>query len=409
MAIGVQGGPLGITFQRHFAEFLRDPMLEVLTGTPTEVTFSDGDFEYTFHGSGLAADLDTNIFGGTADAVVVEKDGGFFFDFTFPVAPNLQDLHDTANEQTGPSDPAIDAGFFRLLMPDDSPFPDYFYSGHPGRDIAEGFGGNDRFDLGDGPDRVFLTPGRDSIDGGAGRDWIDGRFLDGPLSVDLVRQRATYDNTNSFVTEVENVNGTSGNDILLGSNGRNTIRGMGGDDVINGLGGRDSISGGAGSDEIKGGRGGDTIFGDGGSDDISGGAGNDELFGDSGQDLITGGTGDDKIKGGAHSDMLWGGSGKDKIDGGSGRDDIDGGAGNDRLTGGRGNDTFIFHDQDGAINGTDRITDFNESQDKIKIIGGSAGGVEVTTDSGNTVIDYDHGKIILLGVELQESDINFIF
>lgn len=59
------------------------------------------------------------------------------------------------------------------------------------------------------------------------------------------------------------------------------------------------------------------------------------------------------INGEAGNDTLWGSNGNDTIDGGAGNDSLFGGAGSDTLTGGTGSDTFQFT----ATSGSDVITD----------------------------------------------------
>src|SRR2546428_4087755 len=73
------------------------------------------------------------------------------------------------------------------------------------------------------------------------------------------------------------INGTEGNDSIVGTADA---------DVINGLGGNDNIQAGDGSDTVIGGAGNDTISGNGGVDWVEGGAGNDEVRGGPGQDSI---------------------------------------------------------------------------------------------------------------------------
>ena len=96
---------------------------------------------------------------------------------------------------------------------------------------------------------------------------------------------------------------TSGNDVILGTDGNDRIDAGKGNDTVCGLGGRDVIKGG------------------------------------SGRDWIDGGEGRDVLKGGRGKDVLLGGSGKDTLKGGAGRDLLDGGDGNDRCLGGPGRDT----------------------------------------------------------------------
>jgi Ca2+-binding RTX toxin-like protein len=107
---------------------------------------------------------------------------------------------------------------------------------------------------------------------------------------------------------------------------------------------------------------GDDVIGTSAGDDIIyGGSGHDRIDARKGDDSVFGGSGADVIFGGGHKDDLHGGSGADTIDGGADRDVISGGRGNDVLTGGAGADFFVFHTGDGV----DRITDFQQGQDKI--------------------------------------------
>jgi hypothetical protein len=87
--------------------------------------------------------------------------------------------------------------------------------------------------------------------------------------------------------------GTTGNDVISGTNGRDVIMGLAGADTIKGLGGDDVICGGDGPDTID------------------GGAGNDVIDGGASPDDLNGGTGDDFLDGGLHNDSLRGDSGTD--------------------------------------------------------------------------------------------------
>jgi serralysin len=55
----------------------------------------------------------------------------------------------------------------------------------------------------------------------------------------------------AYNTIIENANGGSARDYLVGNHVANVLRGNGGNDVINGLGGNDSLWGGAGADEFR--------------------------------------------------------------------------------------------------------------------------------------------------------------
>ena len=87
--------------------------------------------------------------------------------------------------------------------------------------------------------------------------------------------------------------GTSGDDVLRGTDGPDVIVGLGGDDTIWGLGGDDVICGDLGDDRIDGGGGSDSILGDTGESFLLGQGGGLNVPG--GDDTLFGGAGDDGI------------------------------------------------------------------------------------------------------------------
>ncbi len=105
-----------------------------------------------------------------------------------------------------------------------------------------------------------------------------------------------------YGSEVKKLRGTSGSDVIVGSNEKDIIRGSGGNDTICALDGDDEIHGGAGSD---------TLFG---------GEGNDTLHGGKGHDLLKGNHGDDTLNGNAGHDELYGSKGTDTANGHGGSD-----------------------------------------------------------------------------------------
>jgi Ca2+-binding RTX toxin-like protein len=127
-------------------------------------------------------------------------------------------------------------------------------------------------------------------------------------------------------------NGTKGNDVIAGTEGRDTINGNGGIDTICGKDGNDTINGGADDDTIYGGDGDDSISGGAGRDPLYGGAGNDSISGGDDIDYGFGGDGNDLIKGDKGSDALYGEGDNDTIDGGLGIDYISGGDGTDKCS-----------------------------------------------------------------------------
>jgi len=95
-----------------------------------------------------------------------------------------------------------------------------------------------------------------------------------------------------------------------------------------------------GDDTIHAGNGGALVFGLGGNDTIYGGNGKDCLVGGLGDDTLVGGNGKDVLLGGDGNDTLHGGGDEDVIEGGNGKDQIDGGDGTDACYG-TNKDTFI--------------------------------------------------------------------
>jgi Ca2+-binding RTX toxin-like protein len=75
---------------------------------------------------------------------------------------------------------------------------------------------------------------------------------------------------------------------------------------------------------------------------IEGTAGDDILIGTENKDIIHGYAGNDVLHGGEGDDYICGGKGDDKIYGDDGDDLLCGGAGNNIIFGGNGHDTFIF-------------------------------------------------------------------
>ncbi len=250
-------------------------------------------------------------------------------------------------------------------------------------DSLEGENGDDNFDQGATADCG------DVIVGGAGVDtvlyWlrstavtaaIDNKVGDGDPTASMGAGEG-----DNIKTDVENIWGGDGADVLTGSAYANEIHGGDGDDTINGAAGND------------------TLYGDGGNDTLNGEAGDDtfdEGTGGLGDDIINGGIGFDKVtyvgrtaaltvtmcvdtstlKGASMSadpacsdadgdpllteqdriiniDHLIGGDGADTLTGSSGAEMIEGGAGNDILSGGAGADTLYGDDNDDVLNGDD--------------------------------------------------------
>ncbi len=212
----------------------------------------------------------------------------------------------------------------------------------------------------------------------------------------------------------QDITGTAGDDVLVGTSGADTILGLGGDDRLFGRNGDDIMDGGAGDDRLKGnagddtlngGEGSDVLFGDEGVDVLNGDAGIDFLYGGAGNDVLNGNDGDDRLNGGADNDALNGGAGDDRLKGKDGDDVLNGGEGSDVLFGDEGDDVLIGgtgddflyggrdHDELDGGAGNDRLRG-NLGEDTLN---GDAGNDNLYGGGGNDMLNGGAGNDFLFG------------
>ncbi|MCU0800319.1 MAG: Hint domain-containing protein [Rhodobacteraceae bacterium] len=248
--------------------------------------------------------------------------------------------------------------------------------------------------------------GNDVLQGGDGADTIFGEggndTLAGGLGADSLDGGAGDDS----------LLGQESNDTLSGGDGNDTLDGGVFNDTLFGGAGADRLIGGDGSDVMDGGTGADTLFGDafndqligdGGADSLEGGTGEDSLFGGADNDTLRGGDGADVLDGGTGADSLFGDADADSLTGGDGADTLDGGAGNDTLTGDAGADLLIGGaDRDVFFGGFGDVVDGSETGDDFDVLdlrGIGAARTEVLYGGGNdeagTVSLYDAGNNLI--------------
>lgn len=158
---------------------------------------------------------------------------------------------------------------------------------------------------------------------------------------------------------IENAEGGSGNDRIVGNVAANTLWGNAGSDTLIGGDGGDLLYGGSGGDRLEGGNGVDSasyleatsrVVVDLASPSLNGGeaAGDsyssiEQVIGSNYDDSLWGDGAANGLGGFAGNDTLNGRGGNDILVGGDGNDVLEGGAGADRLEGGDGNDTATYN------------------------------------------------------------------
>ncbi len=235
-----------------------------------------------------------------------------------------------------------------------------------GNDIPGGAGGSRNIALGDGSFRSLSIAGLagtgDTVVGGSGNDVINLYREGRPGFV------ADYVAAPGYLSGVETINGTDGNDIIMLAAGYTAD---GGTVTLNGGDGDDALAGSNAGDILNGGEGNDLLSGLGGADTLNGGGGNDEIWGGAGNDTINGGAGDDTI-------LYVSDNGSDTVDGGADTDTL-------IVRGTAGNNTFSVTNTDGNPAslevGVDGATSLVTGVEEIEIEG--SGGVDTLTVAGD--------------------------
>jgi serralysin len=220
---------------------------------------------------------------------------------------------------------------------------------------------------------------------------------------------------------IENANGGSGDDFILGNQTSNSLRGNDGDDTLIGSAGADSLFGGLGSDILAGDSYSspppagvdDAAIGNGaGNDLLAGGKGNDTLIGGGGIDTATYATADGKVIvnlttglssgadgadtlsgienliGSAFSDELTGNAGDNELNAGAGKDRLVGNGGADILIGGVGKDRFIYL---ATSDSTDAIRDLISDLQANDIL-------DLSAIDANTGVEGNQAFVFLAGL-----------
>jgi Ca2+-binding RTX toxin-like protein len=113
--------------------------------------------------------------------------------------------------------------------------------------------GNDRLDAGEGNDLLHGGPGADILIGGGGNDAVS-YAGSSRVKVELWAGNGfNGDAEGDTYSGIENVIGSSFDDVIWGDSYDNVLNGGGGNDTLIGYGGKDILIGGAGNDTLTGG------------------------------------------------------------------------------------------------------------------------------------------------------------
>jgi len=241
--------------------------------------------------------------------------------------------------------------------------------GFDGSDALIGGGGNDTLSGGLLSDLLLGGAGADSLQGGSEVDTASYFGSTAGVTVSLATGTGSGGDAqgDTLVADIENVTGTTFNDVLTGSAGANRLDGVDGNDVLKGGAGADVLSGGADSDTASYAGSAAAVQVDLGAGTTAGGdAAGDTLLS---IENLTGSSLGDTLTGTGTSNILAGGSGDDTMTGGGGDDTLTGGVGQDTLDGSAGADTFAYLAfTDSTVAAEDRIQVFSQSAgDKIDL------------------------------------------
>lgn len=161
---------------------------------------------------------------------------------------------------------------------------------------------------------------------------------------------------------------------------------------VEGVHGGYTIAAGVVIENARGGAGRDRITGNEAANRLEGRAGKDHIRGGDGDDTLMGNRKADKLVGQGGDDVIVGGRGNDRIRGGGGDDRIEAGDGRDKLIGGAGADVFVFDDDDGS----DRILDFQDGVDRIRILDADGfDALEITRRGDDLLIVHGDTQILV--------------
>ena len=336
-------------------------------------------------------------------------------------------------------------------------------------DIIKGSSGWNEISSGAGDDWIIATNGGDTLRGGTNTvwdgtastgDWLSFQDIGSSIDATMTAGAITGGLGNTTIFEIENLFGSSANDVLRGDSNSNTLHGYSGNDAIFGSSGTNFLIGGAGNDTLYTGSGVDkydggdvsigsnyTSSGINGTNTISfyytngadvdlsanGGLGiiNDDGYGNEEtyirnisnltgsldySDTLVGNSADNIIRGLGGADVITGTGGENTLYGGTGNDIItaastkNGAERGDLVFGGEGTDTLSGSFNNAfLVGGTEAFADVEEDWiDYSSMALNGTYGMSVNLETTTTFTDADGDRAFMNGTYSQvfQLDIN---
>jgi len=226
--------------------------------------------------------------------------------------------------------------------------------GGSGNDTLWGGTGADSLIGGDGNDAYYLDNPGDSVSetnaspASGGTDQVFSYLAAHTLG-------ARVENGRVLAAGAANLCGNGLGNVLEAGSGNNVLDGAGGTDTVSylyGASGGVSVSLAVAGAQATGGSGSDTLVN---IENLTGSTYNDLLRGDGNGNALSGALGNDFLDGGAGNDSLDGGAGNDTLWGGTGADSLIGGDGNDAYYLDHTDDSVIETNANPASGGTDQV------------------------------------------------------
>nr|MDT0251576.1 calcium-binding protein [Endozoicomonas sp.] len=312
------------------------------------------------------------------------------------------------------------------------------FSAGDGNDTLSGGDGDDTLLGGSGSDRLIGGDGSDTLNGNDGIDTADYSGQTTGVHVELTSGMASVVDQSSAtdtLSNIENIIGSSGDDIFSGDANSNHFDGGNGNDTLDfnrteiqsgitlsvsdnqvtynfdGTEHSDTFSG---IESLKGTAHADTLMGDGNANTLSGEASDDTLYGRNGDDSLQGGDGvdvlygeqdNDTLNGGNQDDTLYGGTGNDTLNGDADNDTLYGESGDDTLNGGQGNDWLFAGAGIDSLDGGDGIDTVDYSTQALAITASLNSGTDTGTATNGNAADDDTLRYIenIVGTQFNDT------